>query len=70
MLTKAQVLKVNKAFRAKDDSSLWPINGSFNATERAIKWVRRQCRLGLVIDDIYSYESILESRISHTVNNY
>ena len=32
---------INKAFRAADESHLWPINNRFDATERAIRAVRR-----------------------------
>jgi hypothetical protein len=32
---------INKMMRERDDSHLYPINGAFNATERAIRWFRR-----------------------------
>lgn len=32
---------INRAFRAADESHLWPISGRFDATERAIRAVRR-----------------------------
>ena len=35
---------INRAFRAADESHLWPINGRFDATERAIRAVRRYMR--------------------------
>ena len=28
---------INRAFRAADESHLWPINGRFDATERAVR---------------------------------
>jgi len=33
---------VNQHFRAQDESHLYPISGRFNATERAIRKVRRE----------------------------
>lgn len=35
---------INRAFRAADESHLWPINNRFNATERAIRAVQRFMR--------------------------
>lgn len=35
---------INRAFRAADESHLWPINNRFDATERAIRAVRRFMR--------------------------
>ena len=61
---------VNKALRLKDDSHLWPINGAFNATDRAIARIARQEKMGLVIDDLESYKAAVEQEISQIVNNY
>ena len=61
---------VNKMLRAKDDSHLWPINGAFNATNRAIARIVRQEKLGLVIDDIESYKAAIEHEIAQIVNNH
>jgi hypothetical protein len=33
---------INRLFRAQDDSDCWPISGDFNATERAIRRLRRE----------------------------
>jgi len=33
---------INRHFRAQDESHLYPISGRFNATERAIRKVRRE----------------------------
>ena len=41
---KSNRAKINEVFRAHDDSHLWPINGKFNATERAIRRIRRFMR--------------------------
>jgi hypothetical protein len=32
---------INRLFRAQDDSDAWPIEGDFNATDRAIRTLRR-----------------------------
>ena len=37
----ATLRRVNKLMRARDESNLWPISGSFSATERAIRFYRR-----------------------------
>lgn len=33
---------INRHFRAQDESNLYPVCGRFNATERAIRKVRRE----------------------------
>jgi hypothetical protein len=61
------IRKINKEFRAKDDSHLWPINGEFNVTDRAIRRLARQLKLhGIPFDD---YRAVLEQEISNIVNN-
>lgn len=62
---RANIAAINRAFRDADESHLYPINGSFNATERAIRRVRR---LGLVTGG-YEYCAVLESTISEIVNS-
>ena len=57
--------KINNFFRLKDDSNLYPIFGRFNATERAIRKVRRTFP-GL---EGLEYYLTLESEISKIVNN-
>jgi hypothetical protein len=32
---------INRLFRARDDSDIWPVGGRFNATDRAIRTLRR-----------------------------
>lgn len=58
------VHSINKIMRRIDDSSCWPINGRFNATERGIRRLQREdmCDCG------YSYWKTLESIISDIVN--
>lgn len=68
-LTISDIRKINKWFRSKDDSHLWPINGQFNATERAIRRLRRLQQQGLHFEDKYSYEAALEDEISRIVNS-
>lgn len=61
-LTKRQI---NYIFRQHDESHLWPINGKFNATERAIR------RLRLNAPDIrggIEYYYALEREIGDIVN--
>ena len=65
----AAIRAVNREFRAKDESHLWPINGRFNVTERVIKRIQHLQRLGLIIDDIESYRALLDSLISLVVNS-
>jgi hypothetical protein len=59
---------INKHFRTTDESNLWPICGKFNATERAIRRVRRfQSQTGTPIEGL-EYWLALESEISAIVN--
>ena len=67
-LTLKDIRRINKEFRLKDDSHLYPIRGRFNATERAIRRLREYQRQGLVIDSAYSYEASLEGEISNIVD--
>ena len=58
---------INKAFRAADESHLWPINNRFDATERAIRAVRRFMRdAGELVGLEYAYT--LEAELSRIVN--
>lgn len=70
LITSADIRRINREFRSRDESHLWPTCGRYNVTERAIRRVRRMVARGLVIDDPYSYEAILEQQISAIVNNY
>lgn len=62
-------IAINRLFRLQDDSHLWPINGRFNVTNRAIKRIQRFTResgyymLGL------EYALSLEQEISLIVND-
>jgi hypothetical protein len=59
------VRSINKIMRRIDDSKAWPVCGSFNATERAI---RRIARMDIPCDCGYSYWKTLEQIISEIVN--
>ena len=63
------IRQINKIFRKDDDSLLWPICGRFNATERAIRKIRRERREGLEINAGLEYWLALEREISTIVNN-
>lgn len=71
MITTKEKRQVNKQFRSKDESNLWPISGRFNATDRAIRRLQRLNRqAGYEISDCkYSYELTLENEISKIVND-
>lgn len=59
---------INRAFRAADESHLWPINGRFDATERAIRAVQRFMReWGYELTGI-EYAYVLEAELSRIVN--
>lgn len=64
----ANIRAINELFRQQDDSHLWPICNNFNATERAIRTVRRFRR---DYGPIYGleYALVLESEISRIVNS-
>ena len=73
-LTAAQInglsiAQINKLFRRVDDSRLWPVCGRFNATERAIRRLRRYRRAGLELSPGLEYYDALEREISEIVNN-
>ena len=60
---------INKEYREKDESHLWPIRGRFNATERAIRNVRAFERdSGIALEDL-EYEEALDAEITRIVNN-
>lgn len=63
------VRQINRLFREKDESNLWPIRGRFNATERAIRRVRRNVLPHLGGTGGAEYAEILSNEISKIVNN-
>jgi len=60
---------INKAFRAQDDSGLWPINGRCNVTERAIRKARWfEHETGVAMDG-FEYALFLEDEMGRIVND-
>jgi hypothetical protein len=41
LVSPSSIRTINKIMRSIDDSHLYPINGHFNATDRAIRWFSR-----------------------------
>lgn len=62
------IRQINAHFRKIDDSKLWPICGRFNATERAIRRVRKFRREYGNLSPYEYYQSI-ENEISRIVND-
>lgn len=62
------VRQVNRLFRQHDDSHKWPICGRFNATERAIRRLRRLCAQGHVLSEGDEYAAALDNELSAVVN--
>jgi hypothetical protein len=56
---------INRLFRARDDSDAWPVSGTFNATERAIRKLRR---LQIAEHGGLEYALSLDGEISRIVN--
>lgn len=63
------IRRINKLFRDYDDSDLWPINGKFNATDRAIRKLQKKRREGLCLNIGIEYALALEREIGHIVNS-
>jgi hypothetical protein len=61
--TRANVVAVNRAMRALDDSSSWPVRGRFCVTDRAI----RRARLGT--ESLDSYVRAVDAEIGRIVND-
>ena len=60
--------RANRAFRQDDESHLWPINGRFDATERAIRQARQYMRdVGTDMSGL-EYALFLGSALSRIVN--
>jgi hypothetical protein len=63
-----QIRIINQLFRAQDDSHLWPVNGKFNVTERAIRKVRR-LQSETCSTDLLEYALALEDEAASIVNS-
>lgn len=59
--------QINAYFRANDESHLWPICNRFDATERAIRRLRRLDD-GCLADGGLEYFLALDAEISRIVN--
>lgn len=64
----ASIAGINRLFRAQDDSHKFPVRGRFDATERAIRKLRRQRCEGVILDDGLEYATALEHEIQEVVN--
>jgi hypothetical protein len=62
---RANIAAINKAYRAQDESHKWPISGAFDATERAIRRLRREGCDSLGLEYAYA----LDATISDIVNS-
>jgi len=58
---------INRLFREQDESHLYPINGKFNATDRAIRKARKIANANGKVYG-YEYAMLLDSLISEIVN--
>lgn len=65
---RAKIAEINRLFRRQDESHLWPINGRFDATERAIRRLRRLAREGACIEPGLEYALALDAELSAIVN--
>lgn len=63
------VRKINKFFRENDESNKYPICGRFNATERAIRRLRRNGTTGSLYYGGLEYYLALDREISLIVND-
>ena len=66
---RANIAAINRQFRQQDESHKWPIQGMFNATERAIRRLRRTYRHEEPIYGL-AYALALDAEISRIVNGY
>ena len=66
----ASASAINRVFRAQDESHLYPFCGRFNATERAIRKVRRQfAEAGLRCEGL-DYANAIEATLTHLTAEY
>jgi hypothetical protein len=63
----ANITYINRAYRCQDESHLYPINGRFDATERAIRKARQfQKEAGPVYG--LEYSLLIDSLLGEIVN--
>lgn len=61
--------KINAAMRELDQSDLYPINGRFNATDRAIRRIREYERANGSLGNGFEYAAVVDGEISRIVND-
>jgi len=64
----SNVRAINRLFREQDESHLFPINGRFNVTERAIRRVRTLARHNGALAGL-EYAYAIDWEISEIVND-
>ena len=67
-VTDMSIQQINRLFRAHDESRLWPICGRFNATERAIRRLRKVLRCNGETGG-FEYALMLDEEIGIIVNH-
>ena len=63
------VREINRRAREKDESHLFPVNNRFNATERAIRRLRKLSRVSKTMEGGLEYAFALEKEIEDIVND-
>lgn len=63
------IRKINRLFRQNDESHLWPVQNRFNATERAIRRLRRNVLPHMGPVGGIEYACMLDSEIRKIVNS-
>lgn len=61
------IRQINKFYRSTDTSELWPVKGKFNATERAIRKVRKMQQHDNMVG--LEYAMALEQVLCDIINN-
>ena len=68
-INEMSIRQINKMMRRQDESHKWPVCGRFNATERAIRRLRRYRHDGMEINPGLEYFLSLVGEISDIVNH-
>lgn len=63
------IRQLNRLFRQNDESHKWPVQGRFNATERAIRRIRRNILSHIGPTGGIEYAMMLDQEISRIVNS-
>lgn len=67
-IAEMSIRQINKIFRDADESWLYPVCGRFNATERAIRRLKKQQREGMEFSSSLEYWLALDAEIERAVN--